>query len=275
MSILETILSDTRERVAHAKTLTPVAALGQRPAYHAPTLSLAKALRVPGGFAFLAECKQASPSEGFLRREYNPGTIAREYRHAAAAAISILTEPGHFRGSLDHLSSVRQAVDRPLLRKDFIIDSYQLHEARAYGADAVLLIAAALEPTQLVQLMEEAQKLGLEVLTEVHDENELAHLDVDSIDILGVNHRDLKTFEIDLTLSERIFPHAPKHVVRLAESGIRNGTDCARLKQAGADAFLVGTQLMKARSPGKALAALRRSTALALAAEPSYEPVHE
>lgn len=268
MSILKTILAETRERVAHAKAVTPVAALEQRSAYHAPTLSLIKALRTPSGFAFLAECKKASPSAGVLRREYNPTAIAREYRHAAAAAISILTEPDHFRGSLEHLSSVRQVVDRPLLRKDFIIDAYQLHEARAYGADAILLIAAALKSDHLAELSNEAQTLGLSVLVEIHDEDELDNLDLEHIDILGVNHRDLNTFEIDLSLSEKIFPHLPEHIVRVAESGIRDGADCARLKQTGADAFLVGSQFMKARSPGKALATLRRSTALALASSP-------
>lgn len=268
MSILETILSDTRERVAHAKAVTPTAALEQRPAYHAPTLSLANALRTPSGFAFLAECKKTSPSAGVLRSEYDPTAISKDYRHAAATAISVLTEPNHFEGLLDHLFSVRQAVDLPLLRKDFIIDTYQLHEARAYGADAILLIAAALEPNHLAELSSKARSLGLSVLVEIHNEDEIDSLDLEHIDILGVNHRDLNTFEIDLTLSERIFPHVPERIVRVAESGIRDGADCARLKQAGADAFLVGTQFMKARSPGKALAALRRSTALALASSP-------
>jgi indole-3-glycerol phosphate synthase len=266
MSILDTLVqraaADARARHATA----PEAALMQRPAFHAPTLSLARALRRPDGPAFIAECKRASPSEGTLRADYSAPDIARAYKTAAAAAISVLTEPGSFGGSLADLAAVRHAVDLPLLRKDFLVDPYQIVEARAFGADAVLLIAAALDAPRLHDLLDAARDLGLGVLVEVHSAAELDALDLDRIDVLGVNHRDLRTFEIDLSLSPTLFARLPERIVRVAESGVTSADACARLREAGADAFLVGTAFMRAPDPGRALAALRRETALALAA---------
>ncbi|NNF58071.1 MAG: indole-3-glycerol phosphate synthase TrpC [Rhodothermaceae bacterium] len=264
-TILDQILTDTRERVAQAKRRVPVDDLEARPAFHAPTLSLATALRRAGGPAIIAECKQASPSEGVIRAEYAPTEIAIAYKNNAAAALSVLTEPDHFQGSLDDLATVRATVDLPILRKDFIVDEYQLFEARAYGADAVLLIAAALDPAQLRDLHDAATDLGLSVLVEVHDETEVDTLDLDPIGLLGVNHRDLKTFEIDLSKSARIFARLPERIVRVAESGLHTADDLARLTDHGAEAFLIGTAFMRATDPGRALAALRRETAVALA----------
>lgn len=264
-TILDQILDDTRALVAERKATIPAAALEKRSAFHAPTLSLARALRRPDGPAYVAECKKASPSEGVIRPEYRPAEVARAYKQAAAAAISVLTEPTHFQGSLEHLAEVRHAVDIPLLRKDFVVDTYQLVEARAYGADAVLLIAAALDGPQLADLLDAARDLGLSALVEVHADAELDRVDLDRVDVLGVNSRDLQTFEVDLGRAERIFARLPERVVRVAESGIRTAADAARLRQSGADAFLVGTHLMRQPDPGRALAALRRETALALA----------
>lgn len=264
-TILDQIVADTRALVAERKALTPAAALMRRSAFHAPTLSLARALRRPDGPAYIAECKRASPSEGVIRQEYDPAQIARQYKQAAAAALSVLTEPTHFQGSLDHLAGVRHAVDIPLLRKDFVVDEYQLVEARAYGADAVLLIVAALERAQLADLLDAARDLGLDVLVEVHADEELEQVDLDRVSILGVNSRDLATFDVDLGRAERVFAQLPERIVRVAESGIRTADDAARLRDYGADAFLVGTHLMRQPDPGRALAALRRETALALA----------
>ena len=264
-TILDQILADTRALVDERKAVTPAAALMRRPAFHAPTLSLARALRRPDGPAVIAECKRASPSEGVIRREYRPADVARSYKQAAAAAISVLTEPTHFQGSLDDLAEVRHAVDLPVLRKDFVVDEYQLVEARAYGADAVLLIVAALEPARLAALVGAARELGLGVLVEVHDDAEVDELDLDAVDVLGVNSRDLRTFEVDLGRAERIFATLPDRIVRVAESGIRTAQDAARLRRAGADAFLVGTHFMSQPDPGRALATLRRETAVALA----------
>ena len=264
-TILDQILTDTRALVAERKAVTPAAALEKRSAFHAPTLSLARALRRPDGPATIAECKRASPSEGVIRAEYAPADIARSYKQAAAAALSVLTEPTHFKGSLDHLAQVRAAVDLPLLRKDFVVDAYQLVEARAYGADAVLLIAAALDRAQLVNLLDAARDLSLGVLVEVHADEELDTLDLDRVDVLGVNSRDLATFEVDLGRADRIFSILPERIVRVAESGIKTAADAARLRQSGADAFLIGTHFMRQPDPGRALAAFRRETALALA----------
>ncbi|HEX8299762.1 MAG TPA: indole-3-glycerol phosphate synthase TrpC [Rubricoccaceae bacterium] len=264
-SVLSQILADTRALVTEREARIPVAALEARSAFHAPTLSLARALRRPDGPTFVAELKRASPSEGVLRREYDPAEIARGYRVAAAAALSVLTEPTHFKGSLDHLAQVRQAVDLPLLRKDFVVSEYQIAEARAYGADAVLLIAAALDPAELHSLHDAATSLGLGVLVEVHDAHELDALDLDRIAVLGVNSRDLRTFSVDLGRAETVFRVLPDRIVRIAESGIRTSDDTARLRDAGADAFLVGTAFMREPDPGRALAALRRETAVALA----------
>ena len=264
-TILDQILDDTRALVAERQAVTPAAALMRRPAFHAPTLSLARALRRPDGPAYIAECKRASPSEGVIRREYRPADVARSYKNAAAAAVSVLTEPTHFKGSLDDLAEVRLAVDLPVVRKDFVVDEYQLVEARAYGADAVLLIVAALERRQLADLLDAARGLGLGVLVEVHEEHELDAVDLDAVDVLGVNSRDLRTFDVDLGRAERVFSTLPDRVVRVAESGITTAADAARLRRAGADAFLVGTHFMRQPDPGRALAALRRETALALA----------
>lgn len=266
-TILDTILDDTRALVAERKAVTPAAALEKRPAFHAPTLSLARALRRPDGPAYVAECKKASPSEGVIRREYDPAAVARQYKQAAAAAVSVLTEPAHFQGSLEHLAAVRHAVDVPVLRKDFVVDPYQLVEARAYGADAVLLIATALDRQRLADLLAAARELDLGVLVEVYEEAELDKLDLDAVDVLGVNSRDLKTFSVDLDRAGRVFSQLPERIVRVAESGIDGPEAAARLRRDGADAFLVGTHFMRQPDPGRALAALRRETALALAGQ--------
>lgn len=263
--LLDQLLADTAARVAHARRRVPVDDLEARPAFHAPTLSLARSLRRAGAPAILAECKRASPSEGTIRADYKPAEIALAYKNNAAAAISVLTEPAHFKGSLEHLAAVRAAVDLPVLRKDFLVDPYQLIEARAFGADAVLLIAAALAPAQLRDLHDAATALGLDVLVEIHDEREADTLDLDRIELLGVNHRDLKTFAVDLSRSRRLFARLPERIVRVAESGLSSAADLAALSDHGADAFLIGTAFMRAANPGQALAALRRETAIALA----------
>ena len=261
-TILDQIVADTRDLLARRKRQTPVAALRDRPGYHAPTLSLEKALRASGdglaGPAVIAEIKPASPSKGRLRAELDVAEIARSYKRARAAAISVLTEPVHFKGSLGNLQKAREACDLPLLRKDFVVDAYQLHEARAYGADAVLLIAAILEKEELAALHAEATGLGLSCLVEVYDQDELAKLDFHQVKILGVNNRDLRTFTVDLDHSLRVFDRAPGHVVRISESGIRTGADVAHLTAHGVHGVLIGETFMRADDPGCALRQLRR-----------------
>lgn len=263
MNILTQILEDTRTVVARRKSEVPMQALEQRPAFSAPTLSLVRALRSgdpAGAPAVIAEIKKASPSAGVIRRDFNPVDIARQYKAAGAAAISVITEPLHFQGSLEDLAAVRLAADLPLLRKDFVVDEYQLFEARAYGADAVLLIAAALDPAQLHDLHDAATALGLTPLVELHSERELDSIDLDRIQVLGVNNRDLTTFEVDASRAARILRHVPPSVVRVAESGLRTAEHLASVRQQGLDAVLIGEAFMRATHAGRALRRLRDDT---------------
>jgi indole-3-glycerol phosphate synthase len=219
--------------------------------------SLVDALRRPSGapVRVLAEIKRASPSAGPIRPGADPAAIAREYADAGAAAISVLTDKQFFDGDLAFLLACRAAVGVPLLRKDFLIDPVQVQEARYAGADAVLLIAAALEPLTLQIMLREAHAVALDALVEVHS---LAELDIAlsaprAPNLIGVNHRDLRTFAIDMTLTEQIAKRVPADVVLVAESGIKTPDDVRRLGDAGADAVLVGEHLMRAPSPGAAL----------------------
>ncbi|ARA92771.1 indole-3-glycerol phosphate synthase [Rhodothermaceae bacterium RA] len=260
MTILDAILNDTRALVAHRKATIPARQLMDRPFFHSPTLPLAPALR-HDPIAVIAEIKRASPSRGLIRADFPVRELANQYKHGGARAISVLTEPIHFQGSLDNLALVRQTVDLPLLRKDFIIDPYQLIEARAYGADAVLLIAAALEASRLYDLHAAATELGLSCLVEVYDPRELERIDFDQVQILGVNNRDLRTFEVDVEHSLRTFAMAPDHVVRVSESGLGESADTlAHLRRHGIDAVLIGEAFMRAPHPGAALADLMEQT---------------
>jgi indole-3-glycerol phosphate synthase len=204
----------------------------------------------------LAEIKRASPSAGAIRPGADPAAIAREYAAAGAAALSVLTDQRFFDGHLDFLARARAAVPLPLLRKDFIVDPYQVFEARAAGADAILLIVAALEPAQLAALLAESTRLGMDTLVEVHDEDEADVALAAGARLVGVNHRDLRTFTVDMGLTARIAPRLPPAVVLVAESGIRTADDLRAVGDAGAHAVLVGEALMRAPSPGDALARL-------------------
>ncbi|MGA7303685.1 MAG: indole-3-glycerol phosphate synthase TrpC [Rhodothermales bacterium] len=246
MDILKTILSETDERVQRAKATATVAMLESLPAFSAPTLSLEKALRARP-VSIIGEVKKASPSRGLIRADFDVPSIGRGYRRGGAAAVSVLTEPNHFKGSLLHLSELRRFVDLPILRKDFIIDAYQLVEARAFGADAALLIAAALEKTQLHELLDAASELGLECLVEVHNAGELEKLDIDRIHLLGINNRDLTTFEVDVNQTARLLPQLPAHVTVVSESGFNSADQLASLCDAGVHGFLIGEALMRQR----------------------------
>ncbi|MEO1074492.1 MAG: indole-3-glycerol phosphate synthase TrpC [Bacteroidota bacterium] len=273
MSILDRIVADTRNLVERRKAHVPAAVLEARPAFRAPTLSLADGLRRPAISngdptappAVIAEIKKASPSEGVIRLEFDVPGIARQYKTAGAAAISVLTEPTHFQGALGNLDTARFATDLPLLRKDFIVDEYQLLEARAFGADAVLLIAAVLDAVELRDLHQTATDLGLSCLVEVYDPRELAKLDLDEIEILGVNNRDLRTFEVDIDHSVRVLERVPDHIVRVSESGLKTADDLAHVRRGGIDAVLIGTAFMRAAKPGDALQALVEGTQRRLA----------
>jgi indole-3-glycerol phosphate synthase len=201
----------------------------------------------------IAECKRRSPSKGVLAVQYDPVTIAGHYERGGAAAISVLTEPTFFDGSLEHLRAVRGAVTLPLLRKDFIVDEYQLFEARAAGADAILLIVAALEQGELVRLQARAWELGLAALVEVHDEDELTRaIDAGAV-VIGVNNRNLRTLQVDVDASFRLAARIPKEVVGVSESGLRSRDDVERLTAVGYRAFLVGERFMTDPDPARAL----------------------
>ena len=257
MTILDRIVEDTRALVERRKQAVPVRALEERASAAGTTRSLEKALR-QDDLAVLAELKKASPSKGVIRDDFDVADLARQYDDHGAEAVSVLTEPMHFQGSLDNLALARHAIDLPLLRKDFIIDPYQLVEARAYGADAVLLIAAVLDRQALYDLHQVADELGLECLVEIYQHDELDRLDFDQVAILGVNNRDLRTFEVDINHSLRVFEDAPQNVVRVSESGLRTADDLVHLRRHGVDAVLIGEAFMRAPHPGRTLAALKQ-----------------
>ncbi len=219
--------------------------------------AFAEALRVPPAPRVIAECKRRSPSRGVLRSEYHPAAHAAAYARAGAVAISVLTEPTFFDGDLEHLFEVRCAVTLPLLRKDFIVSDYQLLEASAAGADAVLLIVAALDDAGLRRLFSRAQALGLAALVEVHDEAELRRALDAGATIVGVNSRDLRTLSMDPKVHERLAAAIPAGVTAVAESGIGGSADLARLARLGYHAFLIGERLISQPDPGAALEELR------------------
>ena len=221
-----------------------------------PVVAVGDGLQPVPGPRIIAECKRRSPSRGVLRRDYDPVAIALGYQQAGAAAISVLTEPTFFDGALEHLQAVRDAVGIPVLRKDFVVSEYQLHEARAAGADAVLLIVAALEPPALASLHLGASALGLDVLVEVHSADELSVAIDAGARIVGVNNRNLHTLEVDVTVSETLAARIPRGVLSVSESGLRTAADLIGLRQLGYKAFLIGERFMSEPDPGQALRAL-------------------
>jgi indole-3-glycerol phosphate synthase len=260
--LLATIVAGTRCAVDTRKERRPMAQLERDAARrnpHGPAFVAALSRR--DRLNVIAECKRRSPSRGVIKRDYDPVAIATGYAAAGAAAISVLTEPTFFDGTLDHLAAVRAAVPLPLLRKDFIVDRYQLVEARAAGADAALLIVAALGEAELRTLIGEAEALGLAVLVEVHDENELLVALDAGARVIGVNNRNLRTLAVSVEASDRLIAHMPGDRVAVAESGLRTRGDLVRLSSLGYRAFLVGERLMESRDPGAALAALLGSAA--------------
>lgn len=258
-AILERIVAATRVRVTKAKRGTDLRALERKAERHVPR-GFRRALQAKNreGVAVIAELKKASPSKGLIREEFRPAELARELAEAGAAALSVLTDEEFFQGSLENLREASRSVSIPCLRKDFIVDEFQVLEARANEADAVLLIVAALSSHELSSLAAAARRRGLDVLCEVHDADELQRaLDIEC-DLIGVNTRDLRTFKVDLETAFALVEKMPANIVRVAESGIHSANDVARLRAAGFDAFLVGESLMRAASPGDALRDLMR-----------------
>lgn len=255
MAMLDDIVRRCRDTVAHAKAHVSERALTERPLYQEARRGFAAALRQRAP-AIIAEIKRASPSKGLIRADFDPVWIAQRYAAAGASAVSILTEEHFFQGRLQYLESVRAAVALPLLRKDFTLDAYQIVEARAWGADAVLLIAAILDDAQLRELHAAARAIDLDVLVEVHSEEELERVRDLGATVIGVNNRDLRTFVTRLATAEWLRPLMPSGVTAVAESGIESPSDIGRLRRAGYEVFLVGESLMRAPDPGAALQAL-------------------
>jgi indole-3-glycerol phosphate synthase len=255
--LLATIVAATRKIVSVREQREPIQALERRAMKRTPRPGAFRdALTKPGSINVIAECKRRSPSRGVLRAAYDPAAIAAGYAAAGAAAISVLTEPTFFDGALGHLEQVREVVTVPVLRKDFIVSEYQLLEARACGADAVLLIVAALTPDELASLGRRARELGLDALVEVHNADELTTASAAGADIVGVNNRNLRTLQVDVAASEALVSRMPCGSVAVSESGLKTAQDITRLRDLGYHAFLIGERFMVEPDPGAALSHL-------------------
>jgi indole-3-glycerol phosphate synthase len=254
VSVLDEIVAGVRADLVDRRTLVSESRLTDAIAAAAPPRPVR--LRRPEGLAVIAEVKRRSPSKGDLAAIADPAALAADYAAGGAAAISVLTEQRRFGGSLADLDAVRAAVDVPLLRKDFIVDAYQVDEARAHGADLVLLIVAALPEGLLADLHAQIVGLGMTALVEVHDEAEAEAAIRIGAGVIGVNARDLKTLDVDLATVERVLPQLPSDVIGVAESGIAGAEDAARCAAAGADAVLVGEALVKSDDPVAAIRAI-------------------
>ena len=253
--ILATIAEHVRGVIESRRRETPVPALRDRPLFHSPTRGFSRGL-AGSERRIIAEVKKASPSRGLIRADFDPVMIAKGYAAHGASAISVLTEEHFFQGSLRHLEEIRQAVNVPLLRKDFTLDPYQIVEAKSCGADAILLIAALLDGSLMRELRAQAGVLGLDSLVEVHDERELsAALDAGA-EVIGINNRDLKTFAVDLATTGRLAPLVPPGTPVVCESGIDSLAQIRRVEAWGVHVFLIGESLMRAPEPGKKLAEL-------------------
>jgi indole-3-glycerol phosphate synthase len=262
---LDSIVAATRQRlsqrasehVSASRRNSDLQAMERAAAAHTPRGFRNQLRRVArDGVAVIAELKKASPSKGLIRADFRPSELARELERAGAAALSVLTDEQFFQGSLDYLRQASSSSSLPCLRKDFIVDEFQIVEARANRADAILLIVAALDQKELVSLAGIARAQGLEVLCEAHDEQELQRALDAGCDLIGINNRNLRTFEVNLETAFRLVEKMPAACVRVAESGIQSGADVARLRSAGYEAFLIGESLMKAERPSEALTRL-------------------
>jgi indole-3-glycerol phosphate synthase len=255
VDVLEELIVGARADVAEREARCSLPEIKARAAAGAPARDAFAALS-SGGVAVIAELKRASPSRGQLADIPDPAALARDYEAGGARVISVLTETRHFSGSLDDLDAVRSAVDVPVLRKDFIVTSYQVHEARAHGADLCLLIVAALDQNALIGLLERIESLGMTALVEVHDEAEADRALAAGARVVGINARNLRNMDLDRSLFERVAAGLPSTVVKVAESGVRGTHDLLAYAAAGADAVLVGEGLVTNRSPRQAVADL-------------------
>ena len=242
--MLDEIVQSKRREIAQAKQRLPLEELKTRVASYHAARNFRDVLAAPGKLSLIAELKRKSPSKGMLRERFDPVSLAQTMEEAGAAALSVLTDEPFFGGHLDFLRDAKQFTEVPVLRKDFILEPYQIYEAAVYEADAVLLIVRLLPQAQLRECLDVAHRLGMEALVEVHAQEELATALAAGARILGINHRDLQTFQMDMTLSERLIPRIPSGCVIVAESGIQTPEDVQRMQRLGVHALLIGESLM-------------------------------
>jgi len=250
MNILDKIVFDKRREIEAKNNLLPVEFLKKMPLFSRKTFSLSQNLK--SGSGIIAEFKRRSPSKQMINQHNSVIDVVRGYEKASVSGISVLADTKYFGGALDDLIQVRNTVKIPVLRKEFIIDSYQVYEAKAFGADAILLIAAILSEEEISDFSVLANELDLEVLLEIHNEEELAKSDLENIDMIGVNNRNLKTFEISLETSKKLSGLIPSGIVKISESGIGNIESINELKKYGFQGFLIGENFMKTENPGLA-----------------------
>lgn len=250
MTILDEINAVKYKEVSERKQIKPIESLTKSPFYNRNPLSFKTFITNSEKTGIIAEFKRKSPSKGTINDKADVKSVTRAYSSSGASALSVLTDTKYFGGFNDDLIVAREYNNIPILRKDFIVDTYQLHEAKAIGADVVLLIAASLSVEKTKNLAREAQSLGLEVLLEIHNETELAHIN-NFVDVVGVNNRNLKTFTVDINTSLELFDKIPNEIVKISESGISNIENIKTLKNKGFDGFLIGENFMKTASPGE------------------------
>lgn len=252
-NILDQIVEQSRNDLRKRKQKVSFRDFESFDQYERPRRPFGDALKKGDLISVIAEIKKASPSKGIIRKEFDPVRIAGQYREGGASAISVLTDEAAFQGSLDYLKAVSETVDLPVLRKDFIVDPYQVKEARAYGADAVLLIVTITEGNQLQELLHAASEFELDCLVECYSEEDFNRVDFNQVSILGVNNRDLSTFEVNLHRGIEILKKAPPETCLVSESGLSSAEDLQQLKEEGIDAALIGEHFMRQPDPGKAV----------------------
>lgn len=258
--ILDDIVAHKRTELAVQKQAVSIDQLQDMPFFHATPAPFLRTLQQHPGRAIIAEVKKASPSKGIIRTNFDPLSLAQTYAASGAVAVSVLTDQKFFQGHLDYLCRIRENLGLPLLRKDFVFDPYQIYEARAYGASAILLIVAILSDSQMKELGALASSLNLDCLVEVHDEAELERALACQVSLLGINNRDLRTFQTTIETSQRLMPYVPAGVTVVSESGLARAEQLAHLEAQGVRAFLIGETFMAAPDPGEPLRAMLRAT---------------
>ena len=252
MNILDTIVAKKRLEVENSKMLQPLDLLEKSPYYNRTCISISKSLQEPGATGIIAEHKRKSPSKGIINDQLNINEVVSAYQAAGASAVSILTDETFFGGSNDDILSVRNSLTIPILRKEFIVDAYQIHEAKSIGADLILLIAACLTPSEVKSFAALANQLGMEVLLELHDEDECSHI-CEEVQLVGINNRSLKTFSVNIERSLEMAAKIPSDKIKVAESGINQASEVKIFREHGYKGFLIGENFMKTSRPGDSL----------------------